>query len=185
MQFIPLLVLLLPQVLLCNSLSSHFRQHQFNVWSGSDATDDPGDPLYLTPYITNGNIERGTHFILNNWGWITEGHIRCAHSLSAICNEHGVGHLPVSTVEDLFQGVPFCKLYVCIVHMRSLALNWIAYVFHSELNERSSNWQVKLATHGAGEGMESSMYVMCDLRPKCWPVCVVGEEVLMACYPTE
>ena len=47
----------------CNGFSSHFHKLkvEFDEENSSQFQNvDPGDPLYLTPYILNGDIEHGT-----------------------------------------------------------------------------------------------------------------------------
>ncbi len=56
-ELILLSVLLLPLVL-CSPLDSIFQQHKA-TYRPSSLGADPGDPLYLTPYIKKGDFATG------------------------------------------------------------------------------------------------------------------------------
>ena len=60
-----LFLALLSLVVFCDSLSSQFRQHKAVYKDSVLGGEDPGQPLYLTPYIKSGNIQQGINFIIN------------------------------------------------------------------------------------------------------------------------
>lgn len=67
MHFTWRVTLLIPLVVLCDSLSREFRNHKavYKASESGDAyTDGPGSPLYLTPYISRGDIDEGTQLII-------------------------------------------------------------------------------------------------------------------------
>ena len=54
-------------VLLCSCgspLSGQFRKHKNTYQGGSSPEDDPGQPLYLTPYLQQGQLEQGTTCVI-------------------------------------------------------------------------------------------------------------------------
>ena len=57
-----LLLAAIVPVALCGSLSGLFHKHKA-YHSRHVSTSDPGQPLFLTPYITKGEIEQGACFL--------------------------------------------------------------------------------------------------------------------------
>ena len=65
MQLLPLV--LSSVVVLCASLSSHFHKLKAAYKpSLSTGSDDPGNPLFLTPYIKSGDLTQGKLALSSN-----------------------------------------------------------------------------------------------------------------------